>query len=311
MVPTSIAILALLIALSAAACGSKSDVPTSSILADNSRKVATPSGSAPRVVKTIDGVPIHYRVHGRGDPAVILVHGWSCDSSYWDEQIPALTAKYTVITLDLAGHGASGQNRTNWSIKQSGEDVAAVVRQIPNPHVVLVGHSMGGPIVLEAAQRLGSRVIGIIGVDTLKSVSQFPMAPKDIEELVAPFRDDFRGYTRKVVMERMFVDGTDPQLVRRIADDMALGPPEVLIPLAESNARLDVGALLRATEAPIIVINAAYGGPTEQERIRQWVPSFRAVILDGMGHFPMLEQPQRFNQVLLREISRIVDSADR
>ncbi len=89
---------------------------------------------------------------------MVLIHGWSCDGNYWKEQIAPLKAKYTTVTVDLAGHGASGANRTDWSMGNFGEDVAAVVRQIHNQKVVLVGHSMGAPVALEAARRIGDRV---------------------------------------------------------------------------------------------------------------------------------------------------------
>ena len=78
-----------------------------------------------------DGVHIEYRVLGHGDPAVILVHGWACDANYWNEQLEALKAHYTVVTVNLAGHGGSGSNRTDWSIANYAGDVAAVARRAP------------------------------------------------------------------------------------------------------------------------------------------------------------------------------------
>src|SRR5688572_29431609 len=70
----------------------------------------------PQIVNSADGVHIEYQVYGRGDPAVVLIHGWSCDANYWRSQLDALKAKYTTVTVNLAGHGASGRNRTDWSV---------------------------------------------------------------------------------------------------------------------------------------------------------------------------------------------------
>ena len=114
-------------------------------------------------------------MYGKGDPAIVLIHGWSCDGNYWSAQLEALKAKYTTVTVDLAGHGASGRNRTDWSMGNFGEDVAAVVRQLQNTKIVLVGHSMGAPVALEATRRIGDRVIGIIAVDSLKTIGQPPL----------------------------------------------------------------------------------------------------------------------------------------
>jgi pimeloyl-ACP methyl ester carboxylesterase len=100
----------------------------------------------PRIAMSPDNVHIEYRVYGHGDPAVVLVHGWASDANYWNAQLGALESRYTVVALNLAGHGASGNNRNDWSIANYAQDVAAVARQIPNPRLVLVGHSMGAAV---------------------------------------------------------------------------------------------------------------------------------------------------------------------
>ena len=95
------------------------------------RRAAADPGEGPRLTMSPDGVHIEYRVLGQGEPAVILVHGWACDANYWNEQLEALTAHYTVVTVNLAGHGGSGSNRTDWSIANYAGDVAAVARRAP------------------------------------------------------------------------------------------------------------------------------------------------------------------------------------
>src|SRR4029077_723794 len=100
-------------------------------------------GEGPRLTMSPDGVHIEYRVLGHGEPTVILVHGWACDANYWNEQLAALTAHYTVVPVNLAGHGGSGSNRTDWSIANYAGVLAAVAKQLPGTHLVLVGHAMG------------------------------------------------------------------------------------------------------------------------------------------------------------------------
>ncbi len=258
---------------------------------------------APRITSSADGVHIQYRVYGSAEPAVVLVHGWSCDSNYWSAQVEALKPHYTVVTVDLAGHGGSGRNRTDWTIANYGEDVAAVVRELSNPRVVLVGHSMGAPVVLEAAQRIGDRVAGIIAVDALKSVGQPPLSERELQLRLAPFKEDFIGQTRKFVSEWFFHPDSDPELVRKVADDMALAPPEIAIASMESMARLDINDLIARVRSPIVAINADLRLDTDEARIRRIVPDFRAVIVEQTGHFLMMEAPQRFNPILLREIA--------
>ena len=57
---------------------------------------------------TVDGISLHSFSHGTGPKTVILVHGWTCDDTTWEAQVPALAKQYRVITLDLPGHGKSG-----------------------------------------------------------------------------------------------------------------------------------------------------------------------------------------------------------
>ncbi len=153
----------------------------------------------PRIADSPGGVHIQYRVYGRGEPLVVLIHGWSCDSNYWSAQVADLKTRYTVATVDLAGHGGSAANRDDWSMQAFAADVAAVVEALrDHPRVVLVGHSMGGPVVVEAARRLGLRVVGVIGVDTLKNVGLPRPAAAETAKRFAPFEQDFIGATRMV-----------------------------------------------------------------------------------------------------------------
>jgi hypothetical protein len=86
-----------------------------------------------------DGNEIHYQVQGQGKPALIFIHGWCCDRSYWDAQLPYFAQKYIVVAIDLAGHGESGLDRKEWTMGAFGEDVVAVVNKLNLEQVVLIG----------------------------------------------------------------------------------------------------------------------------------------------------------------------------
>jgi pimeloyl-ACP methyl ester carboxylesterase len=272
--------------------------------------VAEVADGTPRAVTSADGVEIQYRAWGRGETAVVLVHGWTCDSGYWSAQLEDLRARYTVVTLDLAGHGVSGHERSEWTMGHFGDDVAAVVAELPHEKVVLVGHSMGGPVVLEAAARIGPRVVGVIGVDTFKSIGEPPQSPERMAQRLQVFRDDFPGTTRVFVSQQFFRPGSDPQLVQKVANGMAAAPPDIAIAAIEGLNAMDYAAVLPSIRMPIVAINADYGEFTDVARIRQSAPAFRAVVLEGTGHFLMLEAPERFNPVLLQELAALTGEAE-
>jgi pimeloyl-ACP methyl ester carboxylesterase len=299
------AALSLLLMLTVAACGEKSQpVDTANAERAHPATPVLPDGT-PQIVTAADGVHIQYRQYGAGDPAVILVHCWSCDSSYWNAQIGPLKAHYTTVTVDLAGHGGSGRNRTEWSIGNFGEDVAAVARQLTNSRIVLVGHSMGAPVALEAARRIGDRVIGIIAVDSLKTIGQPPISEREITMRLKPFRENFIGQTRDFVSANLFTKDADPAFVRKVAEDMSLAPPEVAIPAMEALVRMDYAKVLPDIHIPVIAINSDHGGATDEMRIRKSLPTFSAIVISNAGHFLMMETPGRFNPILLGQIDKL------
>ena len=303
-----VVICAILTALSVAACH-KANTPPSPT-ADRTTAQPPHVDGLPQLALTPDSVHIDYRVWGKGDPAIVLIHGWACDWNYWKAQVEALEPKYTVVALNLAGHGASERNRTDWSIGNYGEDVATVVRQLPNRRVILVGHSMGGDVALEATRRIGDRVIGIIAVDSLKSIGLPPMRPREIERQLAPFRANFIEATRNYVTGTMFEKGADPTLMQKIAYDMSLEPPAVGVPSLQSLLTMDFATLLPDIHVPVLAINSDLG-PTDEARIRKYLPDFKADVLEHTGHFLMMESPQRFNPLLLKDIDLLVQKAKR
>ena len=161
-----------------------------------------------------DGVRIAWRRYGQGATAVVLIHGWATDSSIWRAQLPALAAHYSVVTLDLAGQGASGANRETWTLPRFAQDVAAVVAQLPNPRIVLLGDGLGGPVALQAAPLVGARLLGIIGVETFRTLGMSPPLPSSVEHELQGFRADFHR-RRAAVRQRHAVpcpgrSGTGP-----------------------------------------------------------------------------------------------------
>jgi pimeloyl-ACP methyl ester carboxylesterase len=258
----------------------------------------------PQIVDSADGVHIEYQVYGHGEPAVVLVHGWANNANYWNEQLEDLKARYTVVTLSLAGHGASGRNREDWSMANYAADVAAVARAIPNQKLVLIGHAMGGIVVIEATRTLGNRVIGIIAVDSLKSIGQPPMSKAQFEELVRPFHADFIGHMHDFVAQYLFTKDADPAFVRKVADDMAHAAPQVAIPTLEALYHYDFAALPEI-HVPIIAINSDLHMSTDEARIHRSAPTFRSIVVPGAGHFLMMESPRRFNAILLQAIASL------
>jgi pimeloyl-ACP methyl ester carboxylesterase len=258
------------------------------------------SDMATQFLPSFDGVPIAYEMHGSGPATLVLVHGWSCDRSYWRHQLAPLAATYRIVMLDLAGHGESGSARRTWTIESFGEDVAAVLRHVDAAPVLLVGHSMGGDVAVEAARRLGPQVRGLIWIDTYKQLGN-PRTADEVAALIAPFRNDFATEVR-VFVRSMFLPGADPALVEQVADDMADAPPSIALAAIEASltyGRTITDAIARI-DVPIVAINPD-APPTDRASMERH--DVAVVTMSSVGHFPMLDAPDRFN-ALLSEVVR-------
>ena len=275
------------------------------------RAPVTPTTTAAEVkdgtVASFDGVSIHYEsTAGSPTSAVVLVHCWSCDMHDWDAQMSALSPRWRVVRLDLAGHGKSGKTRKDWTIQAYGQDVRAVVSALGLDHVVLVGHSMGGPVILEAAALMPDKVVGLVPIDTLHDAERV-MPEEQKKALFAHFRQDFQGTTRELI-PHMFPPTSDKALVERIAAEEAAADSAVAIPSLESLYNYDEKAGLSRIKAPIIAINADLF-PTSLEHDRKYAPQFDAVIVKGVGHWLMREKPDVFNARLVEVLQKLAPPA--
>lgn len=259
----------------------------------------------PRLAQSFDGVSIEYEVAGKGDLTVLLVHGWSADRSYWRKQIAALSPRYRVAALDLAGHGASGFQREKWTIGSYGQDVVAVANALAARKIVLVGHSMGGPVAVEAARRLKDRVVGVIGVDAFKQANEVPSA-EEAREFWRPLRDNFASQIMEVAPRLFFTRESAPELVQAVSRDLAAAPPRVAVPSGISLSRYDgAKGLRRVRKLPVTLINSTYQ-PTDAKALTEAHPDVKLVQMDGVGHFVMLEAPERFNTLLQAEVDAML-----
>jgi pimeloyl-ACP methyl ester carboxylesterase len=220
-----------------------------------------------------------------------------------------LKQKYTVVTVDLAGHGGTDGNRSDWTMTRFGQDVATAVGTVPNQKLVLVGHSMGGPVAIEAARLLKSRVIGIIGVDTFNTVGSPKPTRAQVDAIIQPFEKDFIGHTRTLVTGHLFAPGANQALANKVAYDMSLSPPRVAVPALRALFEYDFNEPLKDLDVPVVGIYSDLGPPVNEVRIRKLLPKFHAVTIAGVGHFLMMEDPARFNAALETEVQSLLAPA--
>ena len=260
-------------------------------------------------VVSADGTTIRYETSGEGAPALVFVHCWCCDRTYWRNQLPHFSKKHKVVALDLAGHGQSGAGRKEWGPATYAADVKAVADALQLESMILIGHSMGGPVVLEAAGLMPGRVRAIVAVDTLLDLERKP-DPQQTGPFLAALRADFAATTEGFIRGVMFPPHADPQLVSQIARDMAQGPADVGVASMEGLLKQDLAAAAERVRVPIYCINADKF-PTNVEAGKRHAVLFEVRILPGAGHFLQLEKPAEFNALLEQTLAQIVSRGAR
>jgi pimeloyl-ACP methyl ester carboxylesterase len=255
-----------------------------------------------RVVYSKDETPIVYSVYGEGDTVLVFVHGWSCNRAVWRYQIPYFEKKYKVVALDLAGHGASGRQRTVYTQESFGEDIAAVVRALNSRKIILIGHSMSGTAIIDAYQHSKRSIIGLIAIDTLEDM-EYVCTPEEISAMVQPMKDDFPKGAEAFVRQ-MFVKNTDPKLVDEVVAIVTHADPAVGISTLENYFKSSVLPLAPGIDVPLWCLNADLW-PTKPDVNSKYVKSYHLRIMPGVGHFLMLESADEFNRQLEDIIKKI------
>jgi pimeloyl-ACP methyl ester carboxylesterase len=252
---------------------------------------------------------IHHVVTGNGRPPIVFVHGFACDHTDWDGQVAHLAPRHQTIAVDLRGHGGSAGAADACSIERYGADVAELLRARALPPAVLVGHSMGCRVVIEAATLASAHVAGAILVDG----SQFAPAMEAAlgKAFAAP-----DGYTDLVGrwFQDMFTAKSDAAVAARAAARAARLPRPVGEALMLDLVRYDIrrlAAALSGLRVPVMAIQATYSNERRERRpmrkgqttpyldtLRACIPTVRIEIIEDTGHFPQLDEAGQVNALI-------------
>jgi pimeloyl-ACP methyl ester carboxylesterase len=242
------------------------------------------------------------RVEGDG-PAVVLIHGFCAALDWWDEIAPSLATRHRVIRLDLIGHGGTDAPRSGYEIERQAALVAAVLDSLGVDRISVVGHSMGGEVAMALLEARPQQVDRIVLIDTPPT-----------EDAVS-FNLLTRLYLFPVLGQALSYWRPDPALRRGLAQGFAPGFPVPDRFVADAR-QLTYTAFSSAYEAgtayrrwlpiserfakvqpvpPLFFIMGALDAivPARSAKLYEQVPGARVVVLDGVGHSPMVEAPEK------------------
>lgn len=245
----------------------------------------------------LDGAKVHYTDYGTGENALLFVHGWSCDETFWSEQAPALATRLHVITIDLPGHGQSDKPQIKYTMDLYARAIDAVLQDAKVKSATLVGHSNGTPVIRQFYRKFPAKTRGLVIVDgALRPFGDAAM----MEKFIAPLRGPDYEKTAGRFIEGMVKPIQDATLRDRIKTAMLRTPQHVAV--SEMEATLDPD-LWRPDKinVPVLIILAKQPAwtPEYEQFARGLVPDLEYATWEGVSHFLMMEKPQQFNDAVV------------
>jgi len=242
---------------------------------------------------------------GSGAPPLLFAHGFACSHEDWKLQLEALQGRHEAIACDLRGHGATPGRAHECSIEHYGGDVAALLNNLGLAKTLLVGHSMGSRVVLEAARIDPERVAGIVLIDGSRQASGDPGAAE------AAMRASIDAMGFPAFLDNAFRQMRCSDAILERAKRL---PAETGTALWTRMVRWDAAhmeAALAALRVPLMVIQSTYIDHNRQRRslaagqstpwlelARETVPGARIEVIPGVGHFTQLDAADEVNRLL-------------
>jgi len=245
-----------------------------------------------------------------GERPVVLLAGLGLDHESWAGPAAALARKHRVVRIDLRGTGRSDAPVDGYALDRLAADVIAVLDRLDLSDVVLVGHSFGAQVGLLVAATVPGRLsrLGLVcsnGARASRS-EEFPFGapPERVEPALVRAEQENRVEARRHNVLAGFPASADPapDVVERLVEWQLRMPSWAAVASLRTYLHADLTAELSAVKLPVLQILGAEdpvtsvdGGAWVQKRLADG----RLVVLDGCGHYPMFEAPERFEALLL------------
>jgi pimeloyl-ACP methyl ester carboxylesterase len=250
---------------------------------------------------TRDGIRLAYEETGSGAPPIVLVHGWTCNHTYFAPQQERLSKRHRVVAVDLRGHGESDKPNGSYAIAQFADDIAWLCRELRVEKPVVIGHSMGGMTALELAVRHPDLPSAIVVCDSPMAMPEALVA--NLKAVSQQFQTpDWRKVHRAFIADALFNPADDPKRKEKILADMTSAPDHVTLGCWEGITTADMDGDLAKVKLPFLYI-AAEPQLADLAKLRALSPHVVVGQTVGAGHFHQLEVPDQVNAMIDRFLS--------
>jgi pimeloyl-ACP methyl ester carboxylesterase len=253
-------------------------------------------GVAQEKFASLDTTKIHYLDEGKGKDAFVLVHGWTCNLDHWRDQIPELSKRARVIALDLPGHGKSDKPEIKYDMDLFAAAIDAVMKDAKVEHAVLVGHSMGTPVIRQFYRKYPQKTLALVLVDG----GLRPFGTKEgREQMMAPLRrPDYKEAGAKMFAGMMqTLPEADKQ---RVTTSFLSTPQHVTVSAMEALADESIYGTDKIN-VPVLAILAKspFWAPDTEQFFRSLAPDLEYHMWEGVDHFLHMGKPKEFNAAVI------------
>ena len=248
-----------------------------------------------------DGGKVRYIDSGRKSAkAIILVHGWTCSADLWNGSISAFP-DYRVIAVDLPGHGQSDKPHANYTMEYFARAIEAVMNDAKVNRAVLIGHSMGTPVVRQFYRLFPEQTLCVVIVDG----PLLPFAPRaQMESFIAPLRADFAKSATPVI-DGMVAKIKDDAMKKTIRDTMLATPGYVGVSAMEGMCDDAIWGSDTINVPVLAIMNGDRPWPKDTEaNFKKIAPNMDYVAWTGVTHFLFMERPTEFNAAVKAFVSK-------
>jgi pimeloyl-ACP methyl ester carboxylesterase len=247
---------------------------------------------------------LHAEWHGAatsGAPLVLL-HGLGSSSADWGPQLPAFTARHRVLAVDLPGHGRSPLPRGRLTVAGMADGVARLLARLDVPPAHVVGLSLGGCVALALALQAPERVRSLVLVNAFARLR--PAGPRGALRMLA------RLVLLAAPMERLaahvargiFPEPGQRDLYEAAVASLSRTPRRAYVAACGALAGFDARSRLAQVRCPTLIVAGGRDTTvprTAKQALASAIPGARLVVLDESRHASNLDQPERFNRLVL------------
>ena len=254
----------------------------------------------------VDGIGVFYQDSGPRDaPTLLFIHGWGCDSSFWQQQVDAFNDRYRCIALDMPGFGRSDKPQNiAYTLNLFAKAVKSVADDAGATDMILIGHSMGFAVARQFLVDYPDRVKAAVNVDgAVMFLPEDPASLTAMTEATEQFAQVFAGPGREAALDE-FVEGIfygkTPENVREmVRKTMTTMDPYVCASSMQEFVKPEWWKP-HSFALPCLALYAE--NPQEdanlEENLRREFSDMTFVLWNDTGHFLMMEKPERFNSIL-------------